>query len=223
VIIVDATVAKKNDSIRVDLEDVANKEDMDSIRVDLGFWFYLRHCGKIVLQQMHQSLNGCENSLGGCIQKSVVTHPESGCTSVLKESLDIVERSDNNTHSFTKEPSPRQSKGSSISELCGRAFSDILKASQTIYQEELAFEEQSLSSTDFLKQKLSLASNQLSKYIQNEDNNFNAPDDCYILDTTDNAGIEMPYLCRTGACLLVVFKKFGNAAPTVYPLDYGHT
>ncbi|GJT47591.1 hypothetical protein Tco_0973748, partial [Tanacetum coccineum] len=124
VIIVDATIAEKNDSIRVDLEDVADKEDRDSIRVDLGF----RHCGKIVLQQMHQSLNGCENGLGGCIQKSVVTHPESGCTLVLKESLDSAKRSDDNTHSSVKEPSPRQSECSSISELCGRAFSDILKS-----------------------------------------------------------------------------------------------
>ncbi|GJZ18340.1 hypothetical protein Tco_0554463 [Tanacetum coccineum] len=41
----------------------------------------LRHCGKAVLQQMHLLLNGCENGLGGCIQKSLVTHPESGCTS----------------------------------------------------------------------------------------------------------------------------------------------
>ncbi|GJU17307.1 PHD finger protein EHD3, partial [Tanacetum coccineum] len=45
-----------------------------------------------------------------------------------EESLDSAERSDDNTHSSAKEPSPRQSEGSSISELCGRAFSDILKS-----------------------------------------------------------------------------------------------
>ena len=44
----------------------------------------LTHCGKAVLQQMHRSVNGCENGLVRCTQKSLVTHPESGCTSVLK-------------------------------------------------------------------------------------------------------------------------------------------
>ncbi|GJT47592.1 plasma membrane fusion protein [Tanacetum coccineum] len=79
----------------------------------------------------------------------------------------------------------------------------VYRASQTIYQEELAFEEQSLSSADFLKQKLSIASNQLSKYIHNQENKFDAPDDCYILDAADSARVEMPYSCRTGACSLV--------------------
>lgn len=88
----------------------------------------LTHCGKAALQQMHRSLNGCENGLGGCIQKSLVTHPESGCTSVLKESLDSAERSDDNTHSSAKEHSHRESEGSTISELCGRAFSDIINS-----------------------------------------------------------------------------------------------
>ncbi|GJW38144.1 hypothetical protein Tco_0063989 [Tanacetum coccineum] len=46
----------------------------------------------------------------------------------LEESLDSAKRSDDNTHSSVKEPSPRQSECSSISELCGRAFSDILKS-----------------------------------------------------------------------------------------------
>lgn len=33
-----------------------------------------------------------------------------------------------------------------------------------------------------------------------EENDFEAPDDCYILDSAENAGIELPYSCRAGAC-----------------------
>nr|KAJ0224214.1 hypothetical protein LSAT_V11C100024740 [Lactuca sativa] len=33
-----------------------------------------------------------------------------------------------------------------------------------------------------------------------EENEFEAPDDCYILDSAENAGIELPYSCRAGAC-----------------------
>jgi len=33
-----------------------------------------------------------------------------------------------------------------------------------------------------------------------EENEFEAPDDVYILDSAETAGIELPYSCRAGAC-----------------------
>lgn len=33
-----------------------------------------------------------------------------------------------------------------------------------------------------------------------EEKEFEAPDDCYILDSAENAGMELPYSCRAGAC-----------------------
>ncbi|XP_020210750.1 ferredoxin, root R-B1 [Cajanus cajan] len=32
------------------------------------------------------------------------------------------------------------------------------------------------------------------------ENEFEAPDDSYILDAAENAGVELPYSCRAGAC-----------------------
>ncbi|KAI3903992.1 hypothetical protein MKW92_009284 [Papaver armeniacum] len=35
---------------------------------------------------------------------------------------------------------------------------------------------------------------------EGEECEFDAPDDCYILDSAENAGIDLPYSCRTGGC-----------------------
>ena len=35
---------------------------------------------------------------------------------------------------------------------------------------------------------------------EGEEHEFEAPDDTYILDAAENAGIELPYSCRAGAC-----------------------
>ncbi|XP_071731254.1 PHD finger protein EHD3-like [Rutidosis leptorrhynchoides] len=64
-----------------------------------------------------------------------MTYPESVCTSVMKESFDSVEASENQTLNSAKEhtrvvcsESIKQSEASTISELCGHAFTDVLNS-----------------------------------------------------------------------------------------------
>ncbi|PSS03130.1 Ferredoxin-3 like [Actinidia chinensis var. chinensis] len=33
-----------------------------------------------------------------------------------------------------------------------------------------------------------------------KEHEFEAPDDAYVLDSAENAGVELPYSCRAGAC-----------------------
>ncbi|XP_031282609.1 ferredoxin, root R-B1-like [Pistacia vera] len=63
----------------------------------------------------------------------------------------------------------------SISKSFGLRFSPNFKASMTVYKIKLVGPE-------------------------GQESEFEAPDDTYILDAAENAGVELPYSCRAGAC-----------------------
>ncbi|XP_076913340.1 PHD finger protein EHD3-like [Bidens hawaiensis] len=93
--------------------------------------FSSRKCNSIALEKTSQLLNGHE----GCIKKAPVTHPESAPTPLIKESHNIVERSDNQTNNASQEPSHvpssgvlKRPEGSKNSELCERALFDTLNS-----------------------------------------------------------------------------------------------
>ncbi|XP_076937903.1 PHD finger protein EHD3-like [Bidens hawaiensis] len=90
-----------------------------------------RKCNCIALEKTSQLLNGHE----GSVIKAPVAHPESAPTPLIKESHNIVERSDKQTHNTSQEPSHVPSsgvlerpEGSRNSELCERALFDTLNS-----------------------------------------------------------------------------------------------
>ncbi|KAL2536119.1 Ferredoxin-3 [Forsythia ovata] len=64
----------------------------------------------------------------------------------------------------------------------------------------------SISKTFTLKAKSGFRASAMAVYKikligpDGTENEFEAPDDAYILDSAENAGIELPYSCRAGAC-----------------------
>ncbi|KAK4255244.1 hypothetical protein QN277_008264 [Acacia crassicarpa] len=64
----------------------------------------------------------------------------------------------------------------------------------------------SVPKTFGLKSSLSFRTTTMAAYKikligpDGQENEFEAPDDSYILDAAEDAGIELPYSCRAGAC-----------------------